>query len=216
MSNIKFSLKLLENDKTIRSEILSSLKIVIDKAIKTCVNNIESKIKSIIKTALQNEPEYSSLISGELRREFGIENTSNVDIAIDNMVNSIIIESQPTRITQSGLLGGIKLSVIPRELNGIIDQSSAFVVDNQRGYSLPWLEWLLTRGGDIIVRNFEVKYGNNPRSRSGDAIMISSSNSWRVPAQFSGTTGNNWITRALSTTESKILQLLRSEFEGSL
>lgn len=216
MSSLKFSVKLVDTDSYVRSEILSGLQKILSKAINKCINNIESKIKSIIRSALQNEPEYNSLISGELRREFGIENTSNVDLAIDNMLNSIIIESAPVSISSVGLSGGIILKIIPKELVGIIDQSSAFVVDSERGYSLPWLEWLLTKGGSIIVRNFEVKYGANPRSRSGDAIMISSGSSWRVPPQFAGTTNNNWITRALSTTENKILQLLRSEFEKSL
>jgi len=90
------------------------------------------------------------------------------------------------------------------------------VVDTERGYSLPWLEWLLTKGGQIIVRNFEVKYGANPRSRSGDAVMVSSGSNWRVPSQFTGTSSNNWITRALSTIENKILKLLESELKASL
>jgi hypothetical protein len=90
------------------------------------------------------------------------------------------------------------------------------VIDGERGYSLPWLEWLLFRGGEIIVRNFEVEYGTNPRSRSGDAIMISSNKNWRVPAQFAGTIGNNWTTRAISSIEDKIIELMRIELEKAI
>lgn len=213
---LKFSLTLLDIDSEIRSSILSEMKIVLDKALSSTVKSIEPKIKSLFKTALQNEPEYSSLINGELRKEFGIENTNNVDIAINNIVNSIDLSIVKISMGNFGLTGGMQINIVPKDLAGIIDHNSAFVIDTERGYSLPWLEWLLTRGGQIIVRNFEIKYGANPRSRSGDAVMISSGSNWRVPSQFTGTSSNNWITRALSTIEDKILKLLESELKASL
>jgi hypothetical protein len=213
---LKFSLTLLDTDSEIRSAILSEMKIVLDKALSSTAKNIEPKIKNLFKTALQNEPEYSSLISGELRKEFGIENTNNVDIAINNIVNSMDLSIVKISMGNFGLTGGMQINIVPKDLTGIIDDNSAFVIDTERGYSLPWLEWLLTKGGQIIVRNFEVKYGPNPRSRSGDAVMVSSGSDWRVPSQFTGTSSNNWITRALSTIEDKILKLLESELKASL
>lgn len=213
---MKFSLTLLENDSQIREAILNEMKIVLDKALVKAINGMEPKVRILLRNALQNEPEYGSLISGDLRKQFGIADTSNVDRAIDRMINSVNFTINPIKSGMSGLSGGIKLTIIPKELNGIIDDSSAFVVDNERGYSLPWLEWLLTRGGEIIIRNFEVKYGSNPKSRSGDAIMISSGSNWRVPAQFAGTVNNNWITRALSTIEEKIIKILEDELKAAI
>lgn len=213
---MNFSLSLVETDSEIRNAILSAMKEVLDKALVKALNSIEPKIRILIRAALRNEPEYVSLISGELRKEFGIENTNNVDIAIDNIINSINFSINKISVGASGLTGGIKLTVVPKDLTGIIDNSSAYVVDTERGYSLPWLEWLLLRGGEIIVRNFEVRYGPNPRSRSGDAIMVSSKSNWRVPAQFAGTTNNNWITRALSTVEDKIVKTLETELRAAI
>jgi len=80
--SLKFSLTLLDTDSEVRSAILSEMKKVLEKAIASTAKSIEPKIKSLLKTALQNEPEYSSLISGELRKEFGIENTNNVVILL--------------------------------------------------------------------------------------------------------------------------------------
>lgn len=208
---MKFSLSLLESDSQIREAILNEMKVVLDKVLIKAINNMEPKVRILLRNALQNEPEYGSLISGDLRKQFGIADTSNVDRAIDRIVHTVKFTISPIKIGMSGLSGGIKLTIVPKELDGIIDDSSAFVVDNERGYSLPWLEWLLTKGGQIIIRNFEVKYGSNPNSRSGDAIMISSGSNWRVPAQFAGTPNNNWITRALSTIEEKITKILQDE-----
>ena len=81
---------------------------------------------------------------------------------------------------------------------------------------MPWLEWLLLKGNQIIVRNYEVKIGSNSRSRSGDAIMISSSENWRVPPEFIGTNTNNWTTRALSKIEDELNSLIKSKFESYL
>jgi hypothetical protein len=213
---MKFSLTLLDKNSDVRRNILENLKIILDKTLNKTANTIEPKIKILLRKALQNEPEYSSLINGDLRREFGIENVSNVNTVIENISNTIFVEINTLKINNTGLSGGIKLNIVPSDLSNITNDQSAFVVDNDRGYSLPWLEWLLFKGGEIIIRNFEVKYGPSSRSRSGDALMVQSDSSWRVPAQFSGTEQNNWITRALSTMEQDILKLIKSEFEKSL
>lgn len=213
---MEFSLKILDDNNSIKLQILNELKDLINKALIKSINKIEPKSRILLRQALRNEPEYYSLINGDLRKEFGIQDTSNVDIAIDNMVNSMNITIDKASLRGSSISGGLILTVIPKNLTSIIDDSSAFVVDADRGYSLPWLEWLLVRGGEIIVRNFEVKYTRSSRSRSGEAIMISSGKNWRVPSEFAGTINNNWITRALSRIEDKLVSLLRSEFEASI
>jgi hypothetical protein len=151
-----------------------------------------------------------------LRKEFGIADTSNVDRVISKVINSMNITKKNIKINNNGLSGGILLTIVPSDFSGIVDDPNAFVIDNDRGYSLPWLEWLLLRGGEIIVRGFDIKYGSNPRSRSGEAIMVSSNKNWRVPPQYAGTIKNNWITRALSLVEDKILDNIKLGLENSL
>lgn len=213
---MNFSLSLLESNSDIRQYILNALKDELTVVLNKAVVSLEPKLKALIKQALQNEPEYQSLLSGELRKQFGIADTSNVDTCINNLVHTIMIEVNPIKITINGLSGGVLVKIIPTSFDGIIDDTSAVVVDGSRGYSLPWLEWLLLRGGEIIVRNYEVQYGTNPESRSGDAIMVSSNRNWRVPAEFSGTARNNWVTRALSTLEEQIPQLIQNTLEASI
>jgi hypothetical protein len=56
--------------------------------------------------------------------------------------------------------------------------------------------------------------GNNPRSRTGSAIMVSSQKiNWRVPAQFAGTVNNNWVTRAIERLDDSLLQQIEKELE---
>jgi hypothetical protein len=214
---MKFSLSLVETNTEIRQKILSAMQPLINKALDSTIQNLSKDIKNLLISALKSEPEYSSLISGELRREFGISDTSNVNIAIENIANSIKINKKAIKINNNGLSGGIEINIINnQDYGGALSDYSGQVIDNDRGYSLPWLEWLLLRGNQIIVKNYEVKLGGNSRSRSGDAIMISSSSNWRVPPTFAGTIQDNWTTRALSTIENELTNLIRSTFEKNI
>lgn len=214
---MKYSISLLEDDSKIRKMILESIKSNIDAAINTTISKIKDPLSQIIKSALISEPEYASLISGQLRSEFGIADVSNVDAAVNNISKSIEIVKRNISVVNTGLSGGIDINIINnQDFGGSLNDASAFVNDTERGYSLPWLEWLLLKGNAIIIRSYNVKYGQNPRSRSGDAIMIDSSSSWRVPPQFAGTIRDNWTTRALSRVDKNITSLIQSTFESSI
>jgi hypothetical protein len=213
---MKVSVSLLESDKQIRSEILSAIRDILNKAIDKTITNIRSKIEIILAEALRSEPEYSSLISGELRKEFGIEDTKNVDIAIANLISSLDIQKKPISFNNQGITGGISITAVPSsDFGGALADYSAYVVDEERGYKLPWLEWLLLRGTEIIIRNFEVKYGPNPRSRSGDAIMVGGGN-WRVPPAYAGTERDNWTTRAFSKIDDQLTDIIKKSIESNI
>lgn len=213
---MKYRVSLLESDKEIRNQILSALVSDLSKTINKSIPSINVKAKDLVRKALQNEPEYQSLKSGQLRKEFGIENVNNVDVVINKLVDTLTIETKTVTTNSQGLTGGLKLTMIPSNFDGIVNSEEAVVTDEMRGYSLPWLEWLLLKGSQIIVRNYEVKFGSNPYSRSGDAIMVSSSKNWRVPPEFVGTVTDNWITRALSTIDKEITKIIQETIESNI
>ena len=96
-------------------------------------------------------PEYVSLKAGTLRAELGIANTSDVDNVIDAMVNTLKIDNKPLSVRSSGISGGFILTMIKSDdISGIIYSDSANVIDNVKGYSLPWLEWLLLKGNEVL------------------------------------------------------------------
>jgi hypothetical protein len=214
---MKLSVSLIESDSQIRGLILDSLTKQISSGLQKSINPLTQSIKMIIMKALKSQPEYQSLISGQLRKEFGIENVNNVDIVIDNLIETISVKILPIRTINSGLSGGISIEMIPSDtFGGALSHPSANVIDENKGYTLPWLEWLLLKGADIIIRNYEVKFGPNPNSRSGDAIMVSSSKNWRVPPQFVGTQRNNWTTRAIESVEDELTNTIKSIVERNI
>lgn len=214
---MKYSLTLLDTSSEIRNNIFNSIKPLLDKAIDKTINKLRPLLVDLIRSALISEPEYSSLISGTLRSELGIADTSNVDAAVNNIANSIVINKKSISVNNLGFTGGIELNLINnQDFGGALNDASAFVNDTERGYSLPWLEWLLLKGNAIIIKNYEVKFGPSPKSRSGDALMIQSSSSWRVPPEFAGTIKDNWTTRALNRIDNKIINLIQTTLENSI
>lgn len=214
---MKLSVSLIESDSQIRNLILDSLTKQISAGLQRSINPLTQAIKTIMTKALQSQPEYQSLISGQLRKEFGIANANNVDIVINNLINTLSVKILPIKTINTGLSGGISIEMIPSDnFGGALSDPSASVVDEDKGYSLPWLEWLLLKGTDIIVKNYEVKFGPNPNSRSGDAIMVSSTKNWRVPPEFVGTQRNNWTTRAIESAEEELTNTIKSIVERNI
>lgn len=213
---MKFSLGIVESSEQIISLILDNLKDQINKKIRVAIPNIENDVKHLVKNALISEPEYGSLKAGTLRAELGLSDPSSVDDVVDLMVNTLEIKADPIKISGNRLSGGFLLTMIKSDdISGVIYSDSANVIDNARGYSLPWLEWLLLRGNETIIQNYSVNYTNSPLSRSGLAFMVESQNNWRVPPNFSGDQNNNWTTRAISKVDKEIVKIISTNINNS-
>jgi len=213
---MKLKMVLKESNSKIKNDMLKIIFNHIDNAVNSSLGTIKSKTIDLLTLAMKNEPEYNSLKFGQLRMELGIENTDVVDNIINAIVQTFSI-TKTLRYNTRGLSDGIKITVLSgTDLKSIIGSSDANINDTERGYSLPWLEWLLLRGNETIVQNYSVNYTSNPRSRSGLALMVPSSSSWRIPANFTGTESDNWTTRAISKIGDKISTVIQSNLENYL
>ena len=215
---MKLSVKLLESESQIRKLILGALSQDINMAMSRSINGIRSELKTLLLGALRDEPEYASLTNGKLKAELGIGDSTIVDSIVEKISNTIDINYQPATITNMGLSGGITITAISSEnIGGLISDQDAFVNDTQRGYSLPWLEWLTLKGTSPIIKNYSVDFSSSPNSRSGMAIMVSDSgSSWSVPAEFAGVAENNWTTRAIDRIEKEIPKVIIKNIEANI
>lgn len=214
---MKISLNLLESDSSIAKQIFDAVKDIVNIAVNKSEQDIKTRVKQIIADSLRTEPEYQSLKSGILKAEFGIQFPEIVDKIVEKLSDTLDIQKIPITVTNRGLKGGFRLVAIQSDnINGLTSDPDAFVVDDIRGYKLPWLEWILLRGTDSIVKNYEVEFGPSQYSRSGMAIMKASSGSWRVPPQFAGTSKYNWTTRAISKAEDDIKSTIIQNIETNL
>lgn len=208
---MNFTLKLVETNKQIDQAILKAMLPSCISYMKKVAQNIQVKIPPIISDAIVSQPEYASLVSGSLRLEFGIPNAnSKIAELINFWINNMKFSYQPPSIISSKIRSSISLEMIKSDFSDILGSDAAQVIDNARGYSLPWLEWLLLDGSKIIVPKYDVIIAPNSRSRTGMALMKSSKTNWKVPSEFAGTIRNNWITRSIENNNSIIINTIES------
>lgn len=213
---MKFSVKLLDTDADIKKKIITALKEEIDSTFNKAIPKINIDLQTALKQAIQNQPEYQSLLSGQLRLEFGIPNPNlSVETIINQWISNVNIERKPSTINSRGISTGFSIGMVASDYGDVLALSEASVTD-VKGYSLPWLNWLLLQGGKIIVRNYSVELGPFSTSRTGGAIMRPSSTNWRVPPEFAGTLTNNWVTRAIDSIESDIFSIIQKNIEANI
>ena len=201
-------IKLEETESQINKKILEALLPQVDNYLKTIFDKVSVQIKDTIVQSIKNAPEYSALLYGQLKAEFGLPDSESRVNSIINFWENITVEYKNTKISRSSLNGGFKISMIKRDFTDVLSTNDAVFI-TEKGDALNWLEWLLLFGNKTIIKEYNVELGPNQRSRTGMAIMKGAiSGKWSVPSSYSGTINNNWITRAIDTADASINNIL--------
>lgn len=209
MSNIRGKITIEESNADIESKILRALKPELNKYLEKVFNRVKPKILQTVTSAITNSPEYDSLLSGDLKYEFGLPDSSSRVASILKFWQNIVVDYKKVSINNNKLSGGFSLSMIRGDYSDVLS-SSAAVFTTEKGTDLNWLEWLLLFGNKTIIKDYVVEFGANPRSRTGKAIMRGvQKGKWSVPSEFAGTQNNNWITRAIDSVDSEINSILK-------
>lgn len=212
---MRLSLKLIDNNNDIGNKILQALLYDITKYMENGIALVKNQLPLIIRQSIVNSPEYSSLLNGELRYEFGIPDpgvklAGLLDIWCDNIKYSYM---KPI-IVSNKIKAIFSANTIRIDYADVLYTDYALVIDSTRGYNLPWLEWLLLEGNKTIIDKYEVIIGPNQYSRTGNALMKPSNRSWKVPSSYAGTASDNWITRAIDSVTDDIENLLNKAFQS--
>lgn len=211
---MNINLKILENDSEIQKRLLKALLPDVRKYMNKVITNLKNKLPNIINDAIKAAPEYASILTGKLRAEFGIADPGpKLAGLLDIWSKNIDIQYQNPQISSNQIKSNFSISMIRIDFSDVLYSDFAQVIDNERGYSLPWLQWLLLEGNKTLVKNYQVVFGPNPRSRSGYALMTPSKKSWKVPSEYSGTQTNNWITRAIDAAQNDIYKALEDSLQ---
>jgi hypothetical protein len=160
-------------------------------------------VRRMVKQRLVSSREYDEMAStgGKLRGELGVvDGQGSMDAIIETWVNGIEV------IVKSGSAPNlllIDIGMIQQDYSDVLGLSAASYTYQSQGrllrgqnITIPWLEWLLLKGPTKIVRQYRF-YGRTGLGRTGLGIMVAKG-SWNVPAEYSGTSENNFATRALA------------------
>ena len=212
---MRISLTLLENNADISNKILKALLPEVTKYMDSSINSVKLELPGIIRQSLINSPEYNSIMSGELRYEFGIPDPgAKLAGLLDIWCDNIQYTSMKPTIVSNKIKAIFTANTIRVDYADVLYTDYALVIDSTRGYSLPWLQWLLLEGNKTIIDKYEVIIGPNQYSRTGNALMKPSNRSWKVPSTYAGTASDNWITRAIDSVTDNIDNLLNKAFQS--
>jgi len=206
----EISIKLLESDRQIEDKIYKSLAKEVNDRIKKRQHETKKIFKGLIEVWIRSQPEIASLsgagVYGSLNAQYGFPHGGVALSAIDQVVFSVLGSmSVSFKPVNSNLKGGLEFSFQPKDFLNLLGLKSGHIL-TEKGGDLHWLDWLLVQGDKTIVVGYS--YVPAPTGRSGGGEM-NIGGLWRVPPEFSGTLGNNFITRSFENREDEIMQVLK-------
>lgn len=205
---MSISIQIIDSIDKIEKNVNIAIVDLINDIVTRNINKIFLSVKSLIPSWIRLQPEIISLLSSEsssLAGQFGL-NTS-ADSVVNNIIDSVVNSTEIKFIKYNAKFnGGLELRFQPKDFVNLLSLPDGHTV--YRGGDLHWLDWLLKRGDNMIITNYQY----NPQTglgRSGLGNMIVGG-SFRVPPQFAGTINNNFITRAFlgSDQEKQIFSII--------
>ncbi len=186
--------------------------------LRKAIDQSEEKCRSHFRNQLENSKVYRALInevispkSIGLLGELGLSNPETTrDAIVQETVSQLSIRPMTVRSRYKSVtdFGGIEIVIIPSSfLYQLVSSPEASYMSNEN--LVPWLYWLLFSGTEVVVADYQVRYGTESKaSRTQDAIMVPNSKGgsggFSIVPNYAGTEDNNWITRAAYAALPKI------------
>lgn len=211
---MKYNIRIPQSVNEISKGMLSKVLPEIKKDFLISIKQIRSELPGIVHDIVTSAPEYNELLSGRLRLELGIPDAaSKIAELISHWSSNVQIKFTPPAIKGLRITGSFGAYMFKADFEDVLGSEAAYVVDGIRGYTLPWLEWLLLKGNAPIIDQHIIVFGSSSRSRTGGAIMRSARRGdWGVPREYSGDISNNWITRSIDRSYDRVQSLLDRSF----
>lgn len=190
--------------------IVAELRRQAEPRLRALANSLRPALSAAVQQGIEATPEFSSMLSGRLRSELGLERPAQ---AIQSIVRAIASSAIAGYLSPKGPndLGGISAGLYRVDFADALSADGAsFMSFNSKGEPspVPWLEWLLFEGADVILLGYSYFKSDKVAewSRTDDSIMIKNKKpgstlpQWGVPGEFAGGESNNWLTRAAAAS----------------
>lgn len=210
------TIELVVTEREILAEIQKEAIAYINNNLSTLVPFIHEEVGKVVADSIREQPEYASLVDGDLKAQFGIVNPQ---LIIEDIIRVIVNNIKVTFTKGNGGVAALDIEILRPDYSDILNVSGvSFTSEN--GFDVPWLQWLIFEGDSIILPAYSVNL--NPKnvdiSRTGLAVMTKNINGqgFRVPPQFSGTPENNWLTRAVEGVEQSLEKIVETAIQSRL
>lgn len=206
-------LRLVDTNTKIRQDMLNAIAKHLTKTLSKAYANIITQIRKMTIQHLRSTETYEALAGGVLEGHFGFPKGTGVDKAdaiIESVAKGIQIVTTPVTVHGNKFRGELTVQVLRKNLDEVFRLGNSILMTFNKGELLPWADWLLRRGNDIIIKQYEISWESG-RGRSGQAIMIpDDSGFWQVPPEYAGTVNDNWLTRSILRETDGYVQKLHS------
>ena len=178
-------------------------------------NSVQPDVARVILKSLNDSPTTKSLLAGKLKHDFGLfGNVASVTVngIVKYISDNVLIKIGASKI--SGSMFSLAIEIPTTDENIINTPGGSFP---SKGGDVDWLEWLLTKGTQVVIGNFWLFPYAKGRTRSGgNSIMAEvktmSRQPFRVDPNFAGTVENNFITRSIESVGEDILNVVANAF----
>jgi hypothetical protein len=167
-------------------------------------------INTYISKIFREQDFVSEIHSGILAADFGLS-PSRANAATDSIIADLISNTKAEFIPGTGnILGTLRVTI-----KSGLSQSVFTDAEYKSGkYEIPWLTWLLKKGTQVVVLDHTVDYTKSSSSRSGQALMVKVDGGvFRVNEKFSGSPGDNVITRMFGSQIKSIRKIMVVEIK---
>jgi hypothetical protein len=196
------------------SKIVNAAGPKVQKALLSSVPYLQDRLSSFLRASLPNDPVLQSIQSGKLRVDFGLS-SADAAIAVADIVSAVdrAVIIKTINSAKKDFVGGLVIQINPiigtPAMQSLV-KGSSYLSD---GHEISWLEWLLTKGTQVIINSFEVVSTVNydARSRSGQGFMVQTGGNFRIDPIFAGTSSDNFLTRAIASYQIDFAKIIKSE-----
>lgn len=183
--------------------------------------NLKRKINEILVRYMRNNETFLSIADPSgLQREFGLT-TDQAKAAQEDIIKILRLSTDIVLkdfVVKNGQIrgGDFYIDILEADLKKFINMKSGEYT-SKGGYSIDWMQWLLTRGVEIIWPTYGIKYYSRivKASRSNYALMFKADyKGYRVPEKHKGTIDDNFIIDVVDSATDEIVALAEREIES--
>lgn len=215
--NFKTKVTVIGGDRVVEKAVSVGILKILTSKTGAINSSVKKAILPIIESAMYNSPTLASLLHGKLRDDFGLQSGEAIPLATE--IIAYLVRNFDVSISK-GLRTEISLRFLPVD-EGIISKLSSGAFQSINGHQVTWLEWLLTRGTEVIIGDYWLFTNATGVTRSGGtSVMVKIGTKqrqpFRVDPEHAGTNEDNFITRALSAAYPQILEVAANEIVRAL
>jgi len=186
----------------------------VDKILVKAKPAIQTRISNLLRIAIEGSLTIQSLKNGQLRIDFGLTDDAAAS-AVSDIVNAVVTSVNIffNKSRRGKTLGTLVIQIDPATVSAAVETSSMGSYFSN-GHQITWLDWLMTKGTQVIIEDFEVTstVDYDDRSRSGGGFMLQTGGIFRVAPEFAGTAGDNFVSRAIIANGPNIRRIIQEEF----